>query len=107
MAQISFIEMFKSARRVSTPLMAVRTPDPSATMATVLDAYNNVQDIPPMLCWDIVRGLLGLNDNGHKAAATLLDNQDGVTLASPIEVLIKAMALPRRSILFLFRALNI
>jgi len=84
--------------------MAVRTPDPAATMQTVLEAYKGSPDIPPLLYWDIVRGLLGLNKQGTDAAEEVLNNEPAISLANPVEVLVKAANLPRRAILFLFNA---
>jgi hypothetical protein len=119
MAQ-NFIEQFKSARRVSTSLIGVTTPDPAATMQTILTAYTNVAEVPAILCWDIVRGVVALNDQGQEAFDSLFThpekraaeidakekNQSTAEVLSqltihPVDILIRAHRLPRRSILFL------
>jgi hypothetical protein len=124
MAQISFLEHFKSARKVSTPAIAVRTPDPAATMGTVVAAYSAVTEVPPILCHDIVRGVLGVNDKGQDILASLfypneveqakqkVEEQGGgdymqvlsMSLSNPLDMLIRAGRLPKRSILFVLNA---
>lgn len=99
---MTFIETFKAARRASTPLIAVRTPDPAATVATVFEAYKNVKAAPGMACWDVVRGVLSINEPGIQAVGEMLgSSQDPASLTNPIEVLIAALKLPANSILFL------
>ena len=58
------IQRFKAARRVSTPICCVRTPDPAATMATLEAGLNGTA--PPILLWDIARGLQWRNQEGLK-----------------------------------------
>jgi hypothetical protein len=50
-----FVQTFKAARRVSTPLVAVRTSDPASTIQTVVPALNGTA-----LHWDIMHGLVVL-----------------------------------------------
>jgi hypothetical protein len=75
-AQNELLEQFRAARRVSTPLVAITTPDPGATERLILDAMNVAKNVPPMLTWDIIRGLRPLNEPGHAAIATMTDVVD-------------------------------
>src|ERR1035437_2052843 len=124
MAQ-NFLETFKAARRVSTSLMAIRTPDPAGTMGTVMQAYAETKEVPPILCHDIVRGVLGVDDNGQEALHDLFSSTEiqqmqeriasgekvgdlyqllSESLSSPVDALVRAAKLPRLSILFLLNA---
>ena len=49
-----FVKTFKAARRVSTPLMAVRTPDPASSIQAVRLAHDAATGTP-LLHWDIGR----------------------------------------------------
>lgn len=86
---MTFLEQFKAARRVSTPLIAVRTPDPAATIQAISQNTNG----DALLQWDIARGLTGLNEAGQKAAATL-NSQDPEAMQNPVLMLKAAEALP-------------
>lgn len=97
-------EQLKALRRVSTPLIALTTADPPATIARILKSYNG--SAPPMLQWDLVRGVAGLNDAGKAARAAIVEESDlpGVPLTSPAEALAAAAGLPERSLLFIHNA---
>ncbi len=68
-----FVRMFKAARRVSTPLVAVRTADPASTIQTIQETLNAKAKKTAILHWDVMRGLLGLNDEGKQAASAVLN----------------------------------
>jgi hypothetical protein len=95
-----FLKQFRAARRVSTPLVAVRTPDSAATIKSIAAALNG--SAPPLLQWDAVRGLAGLNESGQTALATLGDEMMDAT--DPVSSLIAAERLPTKSLLFLHNA---
>ena len=59
-----FVQTFKAARRVSTPLVAVRTADPASTIQTIQETLNSKAKNTAVLYWDVMRGLVGLNDAG-------------------------------------------
>jgi|HubBroStandDraft_5_1064220.scaffolds.fasta_scaffold04957_8 hypothetical protein len=69
---MEFIKQFKAARRVSTPLIAVRTSDPASTIRSLANAVQPSTFDPntefgekvPVLYWDVVRGLDGFNKMG-------------------------------------------
>lgn len=71
------IDRFKAARRVSTPIIQVITPDPAATIATLAPVVDDKGG--PCLQWDRIRGLQALN-----AAAAKLADPD---LTHPVEML--------------------
>src|SRR5437667_9536055 len=59
-ATMELPQVFRSARRSGVPLMAIRTADPAATIATLKNgAFNG--SVPPFLQWDIVSGITSLN----------------------------------------------
>jgi len=91
-------QQFRSVRRVSVPLVAVRTPDPAATVATL--TKNGDGNAPPVFGWDIVTGLRPFNS----AAADVPLEVDPILTANPVEALILASKLPTGSILFMHNA---
>jgi hypothetical protein len=66
---------FLSARQVGTPSIMVRTPDPASSIAVVRQTLiknlsktegEKVLDKTPMITWDALHGLRGLNDKGSE-----------------------------------------
>jgi len=100
-------QLVKNARRVSTPLIAINTPDPAATIKAVCDAIENQTKGDPMIAipkveWDVVRGMTGRNDSGREWAASLGDFDP--TMNSPLAAMQFAAKLPDRSLLFIHLA---
>lgn len=97
-------ELLKAARRVSTPLLAITTADPNATIARIVKSYNGTA--PPILQWDLVRGVVAVNDAGKTARAMIVEESDlpGVPLTSPAEAFAAAQNLPERALLFAHNA---
>lgn len=62
----------KAARRVGTPLVAVRTADPASAIAQVTASVNGKNDETPLVAWDFVSGLQGRNEAGKSTLARLL-----------------------------------
>ena len=62
-----FRVIVKSARRVGTPLVVVRTADPASAITQVCEGVNGKQYPPPLLVWDFIGGLQGRNDAGKSA----------------------------------------
>jgi hypothetical protein len=94
----TFIEQFKAARRASTPIIAVTTPDPAATVGSITGGINSGA---PFLMWDMARGLVALNAPGGEALAQIMGSEDNpAALTNPTELLTRAAGLPARSILF-------
>lgn len=68
---LDFQSQFKAARRVSTPLVAVRTFDAASTIASVKQLLKPVIDETPMIVWDAVTGLTTVK--GHMTASGYAD----------------------------------
>jgi hypothetical protein len=94
----TLVQTFLAARRASTPLICIRTADPAATIKSIATAYNG--DAPPILHWDIIRGIAGINKAGQSHAS----DAGGAEVVSPVEALIRATKLPDKSILFFANA---
>jgi hypothetical protein len=90
------VQTFKAARRVSTPLVAIETPDAAAAITTLRKA---MPDKTPLLSWDVARGLRGLNDTG-KAAFQGLEVDAAVTV-NATETLLAIEKLPELSVVFM------
>ncbi|HEV2351783.1 MAG TPA: YgiT-type zinc finger protein [Terriglobia bacterium] len=96
-----FVETLKAALRVSTPLVAMRTPDPAGTVETVLGVLNGKGDETPVLHWDVMRGLAGLNEAGKAEARRVLDGGDpAMASVRPSDALTLAEKLGQDAILF-------
>ena len=95
-------DLVKSARRVSTPLLAIRTADPAATIDSLKAGFNG--DAPPMVQWDICRGIVPVpgNELGQRALQTM--NLPEGSTNNPAEALDAAWRLPEKSILFFCNA---
>jgi len=68
----NFIETFTDARSISTPLVAVRTFDPSSTILMVKQALGNDAATTPTIAWDSILGLNGMNDAGNDTLTAML-----------------------------------
>lgn len=89
----------KRCQQVGTPLVAVNTHDPAATIAAICAV---VGDAAPLVEWDFIRGLTGRNDVGRDWSKSL--GEDDPTIASPHNALIVAHKLPELSVLFVHLA---
>lgn len=92
---MDLITQWKAARRVSTPLVAISTPDPAATLQAIA---GNGATAPPLVTWDAVRGLRAGNEPGEQALQQA-GNLDPAITANPVEALIAAQQLPSKTIL--------
>jgi len=100
-------DLLKTARKVSTPLVAISTADQWATMATISKSYADATKIPPIVQWDCCRGFMPVNDQGQPAIQAIMpaDSFPGQTPGlNLIEALTMATKLPQRTILFLLNA---
>jgi hypothetical protein len=89
------IQSFKAARRVSTPIVAIETPDAAATIIMLRRA---MPEKTPTLSWDCAKGLRGLNESGKHAANGLgLDPNASVNAT---ETLLALEALPETAVVF-------
>jgi len=102
MSQMSeIVPSFRAARRVSVPLIALATPDPASTLETLRLAVEDSP--PPLLQWDVIRGLTPMNPPAQVALSRLGSDLAEAT-QNPVEALVVATKLPPRSVLFLHNA---
>lgn len=82
MAQVSMtlLDQLKDALRVSTPLVAINTPDPTETIDAIFQA---LQSDRAFTQWDIVNGLKGLNKAGVSEIMSQMPKGDEFGGASP------------------------
>jgi hypothetical protein len=78
-----FVKTLLAARRVSTPLVAIRTADPALTVARIEEAVGRDAAIAQ---WDIVRGLVRVNDAGAKEIGKVLGERDSASVG-PVDAL--------------------
>jgi hypothetical protein len=64
-----FRSVFKAARQAGTPLVAIRTADPSSAMAQVAVGAGPKT---PLAAWDIMSGIVGRTEAGKEAIAEAL-----------------------------------
>jgi hypothetical protein len=93
----SFIELFTAARSISTPEIAVRTFDPASTIQNVVKSLSaEVANATPIMSWDAIHGLRGLNEVGLEAGADICKKADGgagVERAATVDLVICLAAL--------------
>lgn len=90
------IAAFKAARRVSTPIVAIETPDSAATISTVRKVLSTQT---PVLVWDCARGLRGMNPLGEAAMGAL--GVDPAITVNATETLLAMENLSDLSVVFL------
>jgi hypothetical protein len=79
------MQQFRAARRVSTPIINVRTPDPASSVGLIVNAFKS--DVQPIVIWDTIRGLVALNEVGKQELARLTGELSPAAVVSPVEVL--------------------
>lgn len=103
---IGLVDAFDKARCVGVPIVAIRTPDPYATVGTIkkdprFKGFAMVQ-------WDAARGITAVNDDGDKmlklAKLVPLPGQPSETVGFVEAMLIAVEKLPRGTILFAHNA---
>ena len=93
---ISFPAALKAARRVSTPLIAVRTFDPASVQQAVICSLSTNGQVP-IVRWDIMRGIGAANELAKGVVAQLLNGQNPESLG-PSDLLALATRLPEDAI---------
>lgn len=78
------IKQFMAARRAATPLIAITTPDPPATIERIVEASAKTT---PIVQFDLCRGLTPVNEPGAKSLLKLLDGVEGSAVLNPTEML--------------------
>jgi hypothetical protein len=75
----------KSLRRISAPLVAIRTADPAATLVTASATINGNS---PKVLWDASWGFAARNEAGEAALAEMLDGQQPDACTNPADALL-------------------
>lgn len=109
----SLLDQVKAARRVSTPLLAILTPDPGATIQTLQEGLEGGKTPIPLFRWDIVNGLLPVNKPGAEVLSSIIADPGELRngTQTPSDCLALATRLPgeiqgtqRGSLLFVLNA---
>ena len=111
----NFRQQFLAARRIATPLIAIRTPDPSLTQRTILELTEESPlgadgKAEAVLSWDCINGIFGINEAGKTAAKKMVRDGSGLEAATPDnsasanDALIHAINLPKNSMLIMCNA---
>jgi MoxR-like ATPase len=76
----------KSVRRAGVPLVAFETSDPKLTIETIMKAVTEKNKNLPLLSWDLINGLSGINNTGKVASDSIAPDGPAMTL-NPAECL--------------------
>jgi len=93
-----FASAFQAARCVSTPLVAVRTADPASTTHFIIETLKQGRELPPLLGWDVVRGLYAIGRDSGEELARVLGERQAATIG-PVDALLLAQQLGEDRIL--------
>lgn len=93
-----FISAFHAARCVSTPLVGIRTADPASTTYFLTDALKQSRQPPPLLGWDVIRGLYAIGKESGEALACVLGDREAATVG-PADALSLAQQLGENGLL--------
>ncbi|HEX5481833.1 MAG TPA: hypothetical protein VFZ08_04330 [Terriglobia bacterium] len=93
-----FASAFRAARSVSTPLVAVRTADPACTLRFVVEAVQQHRQLPPVVAWDVMRGMRAVTHDAGDALAHALANREPDAVG-PAEALLVAWELAEDAVL--------
>tara|TARA_R110000824_G_scaffold32908_3_gene106091 strand:- start:6280 stop:7806 length:1527 start_codon:yes stop_codon:yes gene_type:complete len=93
-------QQIKIARRVSTPLIAVATPDQHGMTGEIARSFNG--NAPPVLSWDCASGVSALNSQGQEM---LLERQiDAPMLRNPAAALAAMEQMAPRTMMLVLNA---
>ena len=94
-----FVSAFRAARCVSTPLVAVRTADPASTTNLLTETVKQGRQPPPLLGWDVIRGLFGVGKDIAEELARVLGDRQPDTVG-PADALSFAQLMAEDGLLF-------
>ena len=101
---VAIDEQVITARRVSTPLVAIETPDPGATnklLFAAVETFDAERDRPisAQFVWDAVNGIRPVNDQAAQALSSMLEPVGGDALATahPTQALNVLATAPRNA----------
>lgn len=81
----NLIKSFTQARKVAVPLVAIQTPDPAQTIASLMSSFG--KSAPPMIQWDFSRGPTALNQYGFQAMSLAMNGASPDEFINPGEFL--------------------
>ena len=84
----------RSHRRVK----AVRTADPASTTHFLIDTLKQSRQPPPLLGWDVIRGLYAIGKDGDEELAHVLGDREAATV-EPADALSLAQQLGENGLL--------
>jgi hypothetical protein len=103
MTTVEFRTSLQEVRRVSIPLLGIRTADPASAMAHMIASLDGAEEEIPILTYDVLGGLQGKNELGRDHAAVLL-GPDAMPNIDPGGALQLAQKLQKDGILFFLNA---
>lgn len=103
----ALLDSIIAARSVSTPLVAVTTPDQQAAVHAIFEALKGTGDSAPVISWDRARGYKALNESGREAIMTAIHavdpemtaNMVPAATAAPASAMRIAAHLPKHAVL--------
>lgn len=102
---MNYLEQIALARSRGCPLLIVTTADPSDTITQTQKALNGKLSEQPIMIWDCIRGLNGLNDVGQKIAADLNQGQDPASITGNVVEALRTLAnTPEKTFCFMQNA---
>lgn len=115
---MTLTQQYRAARAVSTPLLCVRTTDQAATIAALVEIEEKQateeRPAPPMLAWDMVRGIQPANRAGSAEMDRLIPPQAKDTAGrageiarktqNPVETLALAQRFSQGAVLYMMNA---
>ena len=87
----------KALRRISAPLVAIRTADAAATLTTASAVINGNS---PKVIWNVASGFRSINEAGETALVEMLDGAAPDSVTGPGEALSYAQRAPRDTVVF-------
>ena len=79
---MDFVQQYRAARRVSTPLVCIRTFDSSSTIRTIRGVLGDKVAENALIRWDTVHGCQHLTERGGKELTDMLSGNDPDTTLS-------------------------
>ena len=105
------LEKFIAAHKKGTPLIGISTSDQNAVLESIIElSYKTEKETValnklPLLRWDVIRALVGLNKGGQEAVSRAIGDQDPVAATrGAADMLDVASRLPKESIVFMLNA---
>jgi len=96
---MSMINLFEAARRVSVPIVAIRTADQAATIDAIAATQSTEACNFPVVQWDAARGLSGVNQKGVKALAEAAKGDiKGEDTIGFVEAMLACQLLPKGTV---------